>query len=110
VPQEAFRIVNEQIAGSFVEDAYLYSGAVDIVEIQKPGKYRVIYAPYAGPGGAPPSVPLEGAEQLREFLERKVGIRREVVERALRELADRGNSTIPNVQLRHHELKRLGLV
>jgi hypothetical protein len=32
IPDEAFRVVNEQIAGNFVEDVYVYSGAIDIQE------------------------------------------------------------------------------
>lgn len=114
VPQEAFRVVNEQIAGSFVEDAYLYSGSLHIVEIQRPtsdrgGKYQVVYAPYAGQAGAVPSVRLEGTDALRDFLERRVSVRREAADEALREIARDGSATIPNVQLKQTELKRLGL-
>ena len=114
VPQEVFRIMNEQIAGSFVEDAYVYSGSLDILRSEPvrddaEPRFLVVYAPYSGLGGAVPSVQLEGTEELREFLQRKVGIRRDVVDRALRDLSESGNSAIPNVQLRHHELKRLGL-
>ena len=114
VPKEAFRIVNEQIAGNFVEDAYVYSGSVHISQLgstrgEMRPRFLVIYTPYSGPGGAAPTVRLEGTEQLREFLEGKVGIDKEMVDRALRELADRRSSTIPHVQLRHQELKRLGL-
>jgi hypothetical protein len=114
VPQEAFRVVNEQIAGSFVEDAYVYSGSLDVLRsqaVRRGGDYQylVIYMPYSGPGGAVPTVRLDGAEELRDFLERKVSIRREVVDRVLQEIAKDGDSTIPNVQLKHSELKRLGL-
>lgn len=53
VPQESFRIVNEQIAGNFVEDAYLYTGSIDIIRFENsrgavPDKYSVIYLPYSG--------------------------------------------------------------
>ena len=114
VPQEVFRIVNEQIAGSFVEDAYVYSGSLDILRSEPvrrdaEPRFLVVYAPYSGLGGAVPSVQLDGTEELREFLQRKIGIRKEIVDRALRDLSESGNSAIPNVQLRHHELKRLGL-
>jgi len=114
VPQEAFRVVNQQIAGNFVEDAYLYSGSIHIVEIQRAardllGKYQVIYAPYTGPGGAAPSVKLDGRDALREFLEHTLSIRRDVVERAFREIGDGGSATIPNIQISRSELRRLGL-
>ncbi len=113
VPQEAFRVVNEQIAGNFVEDAYVYSGSIDVMRPEsRPGaeaQYLVIYTPYSGPGGAVPTVRLQGGEQLREFLERKIGIRRDVVQNTFRELDERGDAVIPNVQLKRSELKRLEL-
>jgi len=113
VPQEAFRVVNEQIAGDFVEDAYLYTGSIDILRTGEPresaeGKYRVIYAPGSG-GGAVPSVQIQGLGKLRNFLEREIRIPPEIVERAIRDLAEKGDAAIPNVLLKHSELKRLGL-
>ncbi len=113
VPQEAFRVVNEQIAGDFVEDAYLYTGSIDIHRTGEPresaeGKYRVIYAPGSG-GGAVPSVQIQGLGKLRNFLEREIRIPPEIVERAIRDLAEKGDAAIPNVLLKHSELKRLGL-
>jgi hypothetical protein len=110
---EDYRLVNASIEGSFVEDAYLYTGSIDILRIGEPresaeGRYRVIYAPGWG-GRAVPSVPIQGLGKLRNFLEREIGIRPEIVERAIRELAEKGESAIPNVQLKHSELKRLKL-
>ena len=115
VPQEAFRVVNEPIAGSFVEDAYLYTGSVHIVQLENsrgivPNRYFVIYAPYSGPGGAVPSVKLDGTEGVREFLTSRLHIDELVVDAALKELPTKGSTSIPNVQLRTPELKRLGLV
>ncbi|MGA8761736.1 MAG: hypothetical protein WB562_02515 [Candidatus Sulfotelmatobacter sp.] len=113
VPQEAFRVVNEQIAGNFVEDAHVYSGSIDIMQSEPRGgaeqQYLVIYTPYSGPGGAVPTVRVQGREQLREFLERRIGIRREVVDNTLRELVEKGDGVIPNVQLKRSELRRLDL-
>jgi hypothetical protein len=114
VPQEAFRVVNEQIAGNFVEDAYIYSGSIDVLQSEPArgsvhSQYLVIYMPYSGKGGAVPTIRLEGKVQLREFLEQKVNIRREVVEHVLSELAEKGDAAVPNVQLKLSELKRLGL-
>lgn len=113
VPQETFRVVNEQIGGNFVEDAYLYAGSIDILRIKSPGteeNFRVIYSPGSG-GRAVPSVRVQGFEKLRNLLQREIRIRPEIVERAIRDLAEKGDAaTIPNVQLKPSELKRLGLV
>ena len=115
VPQESFRIVNEQIAGNFVEDAYLYTGSIDIIRFENsrgalPDKYSVIYLPYSG-GGAAPSRQIDGAENVREFLEDNLlHLRKDVVELALKELSERGTASIPNVQLKTYELRRLGLL
>ncbi len=114
VPQESFRIVNEQIAGNFVEDAYVYHGSIDIIAFENskgvvPNKYSVIYLPYSG-GGSVPSRQIEGGENLKEFLESKVRLRKDVVDSALKELSESGSASVPNVQLRAQELKRLGLV
>ena len=111
VPQETFRVVNEQIAGTFVEDAYVYTGSIHVMRLEEstPDEYWVLYAPYAGRGGAKPTVHLDGIEHVREFLENKVGVRKEILEPALKELTDRGGVSIPNVQLKPQDLKRLGL-
>ncbi|MGA7080176.1 MAG: hypothetical protein WBQ43_05535 [Terriglobales bacterium] len=112
VPQEAFRVVNEQIAGNFVEDAYLYTGSIDIYSVKSAGsaeeKFLVIYIPGSG-GGVARDVRVRGLEPLRDFLGKDIGIHREIVERAIRDLAENGNAAIPNVQLRPSKLKRLGL-
>jgi hypothetical protein len=113
VPQEAFKVVNDQIAGNFVEDAYVYTGSLDILQSETARKnaqhqYIVIYMPYSG-GGAAPTLRLEGIEGLRDFLEHKVSIRRDVLERTVREIDREGSATIPNVQLKRSELRRLGL-
>ncbi len=110
--QEAFRVVNASIAGRFVEDAYLYTGFVSIVQLQ--GKadqptYSVFYVPYSGPGGFVPSVKFGGIENLRAFLITKLHIEDNVVESTLRELPTKGNAAIPNVHLRTQDLRRLGL-
>jgi hypothetical protein len=106
---EDYRLVNASIEGSFVEDAYLYTGFLDILRESQPGsareKYLVVYTP--GSGAAAPLVRVSELDQLRELLERKKG--REVTESALRELAEKGDTVIPNLQLRPSELKRLGL-
>jgi hypothetical protein len=114
IPQETFRVVNEQIAGNLVEDAYVYTGSLDILQSQTARKnsqyqYTVIYMPNSG-GGAAPTISLDGTDQLRSFLAHSVSIRREFVERAIQEIARDGSTTIPNVQLKRSDLKRLGFV
>jgi hypothetical protein len=114
VPEETYRVVNEQIGSTFVEDAYLYVGSIHVVRSENsketvPGKYSVIYAPYSGPGGAVPSVKLNGLGALIEFLGEKLRVDPSAVEVALKELAIKGSTSIPNVQLRTQELRRLGL-
>lgn len=114
VPEESFRVVNEQIAGNFVEDAYLYTGSLDVFRSEPTRKgeesiYRVIYMPYSGRGGAVPVLGIKGMDNLMDFLERKVSVRRSAAEEAIRELTLGGDTTIPNVQLSYAQLKRLGL-
>jgi hypothetical protein len=111
VPEEAFRVVNAPISGSFVEDAYLYTGFIHIIGSGKstPPGYRVFYAPYSGRGSARPSVPFDSIDTLREFLEKKLNIRGESLDIALKELDQSGGASIPNVHLKPHDLKRLRL-
>jgi len=110
---EAFRVLNLPIGDRFVEDAYIYTGSIHIVRLSKSRdaepKYSLIYTPYAGLGGAAPSRSIEGTENLRQFLSKKLLIDSIVIDTSLSELITTGNSSIPNVQLNHAELKRLGL-
>ena len=71
--------------------------------------YRVIFAPFAGPGGAVPSRHFRGVDRLREFLENTLYISRSSVDEALSELRRKGSASIFNVQLTRKELKKLGL-
>jgi hypothetical protein len=111
IPQEAFRVVNEQIAGNFVEDAYVYSGSIDITESENiprgsaPSAYWVTYAPYSGPGDS--TVLVQGLENLRELLLSKLHVSRAMVESVLKELSLKKRASIPNLQLRARDLRRL---
>jgi hypothetical protein len=115
VPQESFRIVNERIAGNFVEDAYLYTGSLDVNRVENPrgaarDRYSVIYFPYSGVG-AVPSMRIDGTENLKAFLESNLlHLWKEAVDSALNELSGRGTTSIQNVQLKAQELRRLGLL
>jgi hypothetical protein len=71
--------------------------------------YSVVFAPFAGPGGAVPARRISGAEELRDFLESHLHISRSQVEETLLELERRRNTRIANVQLTKREAKNLGL-
>jgi len=110
-PYEAIRSVNASIAGRFVEDAYLYSGSIYIEESENiprgivPSTYCVTYTPYSGPG-VPPCAE-RGLEDLRKLLVSMLHISPDAVESALKELSAKRRASIPNVQLRARDLKRL---
>ncbi|MGD0823282.1 MAG: hypothetical protein ABR908_01780 [Terriglobales bacterium] len=111
-PQEAFRVVNERIAGDFVEDAYLYTGSIDIYSVKSAGsaeeKFLVIYIPVPG-GGVAREVPVWGVERLRDFLAKDIGIDRKSVEQAIKDFPTKEHITIPNLTLKRSKLERLGL-
>jgi hypothetical protein len=109
IPQEAFRVVNEQIAGNFVEDAYVYSGSLDISEFENPrgapSTYYVAYVPYSGLGDA--AARIDGIDNLRKLLVSDLRINQSVVDTTLKELPEKKRVLIPNLQLRAKDLKRL---
>ena len=114
IPLETVGTLNADVGERFVEDAYLYSGSIHLVEIQKPtssthGKYHVVYAPYAGPGGAAKPRVIEGLEELSRFLQQDVRIDSSSVSEAISHLRKDRWASIPNVVLRNPDLKRLHL-
>lgn len=108
-PYDAIRTVNASIAGRFVEDAYVYSGSIHVIgpDESTPDEYHIVYVPKGVRGGR--AVTLNGIERVKEFLGQEVHIRRDVLGPALRDLKDRGGVSIPNVQLKPHDLRRLRL-
>lgn len=70
--------------------------------------YFVIFAPFAGEGGAVPSRRLSGLEELSEFLAKRLHIQPSSIAEALAELSRRGSTSI-HVQLTTREAKKLGL-
>jgi hypothetical protein len=108
-PREIYRLVNEEISGSFIEDAYIYNGFIDIQESESiprgsPSVYYVTYAPYSGPGDA--FCRVTGLDDLRELLS-MLHLSQDVVESALSELSAKKTALIPNVKLRAQDVKRL---
>ena len=87
-------------------------GAIHILEYGAPDhnkQYSVIFAPFAGPGGAVPAKRFASFEELRGFLDRRLHIRRSSVDEALAELTRRGSASIFHVQLTTREARKLGL-
>jgi hypothetical protein len=72
-------------------------------------RYSAVFTPYLGTGGAIPSVTLNSDEELRAFLEKRLGVLPYLVDQALSELTQRGTATIPRVQLSLRRAKKLNL-
>jgi hypothetical protein len=108
VPHEDFRVVNEQIAGNLVEDAYVYGSAIVVesknIPKESPSAYYVTYTPYSGPGE--PTWIVTGLDHLRPLLS-MLHVNQNVLESTIAELSTRKTASIPNVRLRSQDLKRL---
>ena len=72
-------------------------------------RYRVTFAPYAGPGGAIPARHFQDLAKLRSFLKENLYISPSSVDEAVAELERKGSASIFNIQLTRKELKRLEL-
>jgi hypothetical protein len=72
-------------------------------------RYSVIFAPFAGPGGAVPSRRFVGEDSLRGFLENDLYISRSSIDEAISELHRKGSTSLFNVQLTRKELRKLRL-
>jgi hypothetical protein len=87
-------------------------GTIHVIR-NKPGvnspQYSVVFAPYLGTGGAIPSVRLQDDEELRSFLEKRLGISPYEVNQALNQLMQKGSASIFNVQLNLRKARKLNL-
>lgn len=103
----------DPVAQRLIEDLKRTSeGSIHIVSnTTKTGavEYAVVFAPYVGSGGAIPSKHLMGSDELRVFLEKRLGIDPYVMDQALAELTQRRSATIFNVQLSLRRAKKLNL-
>jgi hypothetical protein len=72
-------------------------------------KYSLVFTPYLGKGGAVPSVRLNGDEELRAFLKKRLGILPYVVDQTIGQLAQKGTASIFHVQLNLRRAKKLNL-
>jgi hypothetical protein len=72
-------------------------------------QYSMVFAPYVGSGGPIPSKGVTGNADLRDFLEKRLGVHFYAVDQALAELAKRRRATIFNVELSLRRAKKLNL-
>jgi hypothetical protein len=86
-------------------------GAIHVSKIADNGRdqYSVVFTPYRGKGGAIPSVTLKGKQELRTFLEKRIGILPYVIDQALDQLFQKGTASLPNVRLDLKRAKKLNL-
>jgi hypothetical protein len=113
VPQESFRIVNEQIAGNFVEDAYVYGGSIFIVKVgsSRPDPreyYSVMYTPRSGPRPPVPPRRFNRVEDVRQFFEEGLRMDKHAAGLQIAKLRDQQSALIP-VSLTPAQLRALGL-
>jgi hypothetical protein len=102
---ETLIAVNDEIDGSFVEDAYIYGGFIDITKSGSEGQngratYYVTFAPYS-------TEKIIGSDHLREVLLSRFRIAQDIVDSAIRELSTSKRTFIPNIRLTAKDLKRL---
>jgi len=72
-------------------------------------QFSVVFTPYLGTGGAIPSVRMRNSDELRAFLEKRLGILSYVVDHALLQLDQKGSAAISHVQLNLRRAKKLNL-
>lgn len=87
-------------------------GVIHIVDYSDPRhgeRYSVLFAPFAGPGGAMPSRIVRGEAELRELLEERLGIGKSSVDEALGELRHKSSASIFHVRLTNRQAKTQGL-
>jgi len=112
VQQETFRVVNEQIAGSFVEDAFVYGGAIFIARagsshpVQRE-YYSLMYSPRSGSRPSAPQL-RKTIEQVRQFLEEGLRTDKHTVDLQMAKLRAGQSALIP-VSLSPSQWWNLGL-
>lgn len=113
VPVGAFRVVNDQIAGNFVEDAYVYGGSIFIVKVgsSRPDPreyYSVIYRPRSGQRPPAPPLRFDRLEDVRQFLEEGLSMDEHTADVQIAKLRTEQSVLIP-VSLTPAQLRALGL-
>jgi hypothetical protein len=72
-------------------------------------RYFAVFTPYLGTGGAIPSLTLNNEEELRSFLEKRLGILPYKVDQALDQLPQKGSVSLPDLRLNLRRPKKLNL-
>lgn len=90
---------------SFVEDANIYSGFIDITQSENSGRnggaiYYVTFAPYS-------AEKVTGSDHPAEIFLSRFRLGRDAVESAIRELSTSRRTFIPNVRLSPRDLRWL---
>jgi hypothetical protein len=103
----------DPVARKLIEELKRTSyGAVYIVRnttTNGAAQYNLVFAPYAGSGGAIPSKRLSGIDDLRDFVEKRLGVPKHAVDQALAELSQADSATVFNVRLSLRQAKKLNL-
>lgn len=112
-PDEVFRVVNNEIGGRFVEDAYLYVGTIFIVKAgsSRPNQrefYSAIYSPQSSMRAPARPLRFETIEEIRGFLENDLHLDTHRVDLEIEKLKAGQSVRIP-VSLSAAQLSRLGL-
>lgn len=95
------------------DEAYIYGGSLHIVRLNGNGKgeiYRLVFAPYKGPGGAVPHRELRGRENLKRFLEAELRVTPSAIDHALNELQSQRATSVQDLHAQTSDLIRLGLL
>jgi hypothetical protein len=90
---------------------HITEGTLHLIRLSKNGRaeYSVVLTPYLGKGGAIPSVSFADEQQMRIFLEKRLGVIPYVVDQAFDRLRQSGRALIPNVRLSLRKAKKLRL-
>ena len=103
----------DPVARKLIEELRLTNeGSIHIVRsttTNGSSRYSVVFAPYVGSGGPIPFKGVRNDTELRDFLEKRLGIESYAVDRALAELAKKHHATIFNVELSLRRAKKLNL-
>lgn len=90
-------------------------GTIHILELgglsepRRPTEYSVTFAPYTGSGGAVPSRRFHRPDELKDFLQDRIGINASSVDGVFSDIHRKGTASIFHVRLTRREAKRLGL-
>lgn len=90
---------------------HITEGTLHLTRMSKNGhfEYSVVFTPYFGTGSAIPSVRFIDEQELRSFLQKRIGVTPHVADGAFNRLHQIGRASIFNVQLTLRKAKKLNL-